>query len=409
MSFFDVLILDTVLILCPFGLIFILKLKNKHISKIEENYLIDIACFSAFFLLLKYSNYSSSYGLILINIPLIISYLYKRRAASFFLTVLTVLFYYSLGFTLSVVLIEYILYYIIFVFTRKKEKDVCFLFLVFLFIKGICLTVDYYYILGNNNMYGLFQVFVSLIVFYLLGTWIINIINMTNDLVSFNKVLKDFEKEKSLKKALFKITHEVKNPIAVCKGYLSMMNYDDITKVKKYNGIIEKELNRTLDIMDNFSEYTKINVNLDMMDFNYLVKDTISSMRHYIKDNNINLEYEYDDEEIFIKGDYERLKQVIVNIIKNSVEALNEKGTIKVDVKKNRKSVSLQIRDNGCGIPKKELKKIGELFYSSKEKGCGIGVPISKEIINLHNGFLKYSSKEGEYTKVAINIPLMNN
>ena len=409
MSFFDVLILDTVLILCPFGLIFILKLKNKHISKIEENYLIDIACFSAFFLLLKYSNYSSSYGLILINIPLIISYLYKRRAASFFLTVLTVLFYYSLGFTLSVVLIEYILYYIIFVFTRKKEKDVCFLFLVFLFIKGICLTVDYYYILGNNNMYGLFQVFVSLIVFYLLGTWIINIINMTNDLVSFNKVLKDFEKEKSLKKALFKITHEVKNPIAVCKGYLSMMNYEDVPKVKKYNGIIEKELNRTLDIMDNFSEYTKINVNLDMMDFNYLVKDTISSMRHYIKDNNINLEYEYDDEEIFIKGDYERLKQVIVNIIKNSVEALNEKGTIKVDVKKNRKSVSLQIRDNGCGIPKKELKKIGELFYSSKEKGCGIGVPISKEIINLHNGNLKYSSKEGEYTKVVINIPLMNN
>ena len=111
---------------------------------------------------------------------------------------------------------------------------------------------------------------------------------MTNEMISFNKVVKELEKEKSLKQALFKITHEVKNPIAVCKGYLSMMNYADISKVKKYNKIIDGELTRTLDIMDNFSMYTKIKVKLDVMDINYAVKETLDSMKQFLKNNGVN-------------------------------------------------------------------------------------------------------------------------
>ena len=145
------------------------------------------------------------------------------------------------------------------------------------------------------------------------------------------------------------------------------------------------------------------------MDLNFLVTDTLHSMKHYIKDHNIKLEYIENEEEIFIKGDYERLKQVVVNLVKNSVEALKGNGIIKVSVKKNKKTVSLRIIDNGPGMSKEELNRIGDLFYSAKEKGCGIGVPISKEIIKLHNGDLKYYSKEGEYTKVAIKIPILIN
>ena len=339
------------------------------------------------------------------NMPLIISYLYKRSITSFVLTLLIIVFYYSMGFSLIIVLFEYILYFIIFVFGKKKIEDINFLFLVFLFIQGVCLTLDYYYLLGNDTIFGLCQLFVSLIVFYFVGIGIISILNMINEVVSFNKVLKELEKEKTLKRSLFKITHEIKNPLAVCKGYFSMMNYQDIDKVKKYNNIIEKELNRTLDILDNFSMYNKIKVNLEIMDFNYLVKDTLSSMKHFLKENDIKLDYNYTDEEIFVNGDYERLKQVIVNIVKNSVEALKTGGTIKVIVKRNKKSVSLHIIDNGCGMSSGELKKIGELFYSSKDKGCGIGVALSKEIIKLHEGSLRYFSKENKYTKVVISIP----
>ena len=406
MSFFDALFLDTILIICPFGLLFVLKLRNKGITKFEENRLLDIVLYIIFFLLLKYSNYSSSYGMVLINIPLIISYLYKRNVTSIILTLLIILFYYAIGFNVFIILFEYLLYYLIFVIS--KNKDLKYLFLVFLFIKGICLTIEYYYVLGNNTFIGIVQVFISLLIFYFVGLGVISLINMTNELISFNKVLMKLEKEKSLKDSLFKITHEVKNPIAVCKGYLSMMNYRDIEKVKKYNSIIEKELNRTLDIMDNFSMYTKINVKLDIMDINFLLKDVIDSVKYYFKTKNINLYFKDNDEEYFINGDYDRLKQVLINILKNSYEALDDNGMIKIDVKKSKFCVKLTIKDNGCGISNDELKKIDNLFYSSKEKGCGIGVPLSKEIIKLHNGKLEYKSKKNEYTIVVITLPVAN-
>ena len=116
----------------------------------------------------------------------------------------------------------------------------------------------------------------------------------------------------------------------------------------------------------------------------------------------------YIDEEIFINGDYERLKQVLINVIKNAVEAMSENGLIEVIVKRNKKTVSLQIKDNGCGMTKEELSKIDDLFYSSKEKGLGIGVPLSREIISLHQGKMEYKSKENEYTKIIITLPLIN-
>ena len=67
------------------------------------------------------------------------------------------------------------------------------------------------------------------------------------------------------------------------------------------------------------------------------------------------------------------------------------------------------MKDNGPGIKEEELEKIDELFYSSKDKGCGIGVSLSKEIIRLHNGEMKYKSRYGEYTEVIIKLPTIKN
>ena len=186
-----------------------------------------------------------------------------------------------------------------------------------------------------------------------------------------------------------------------------MMDYDDTNKVKRYNEIILEELNRTLDIMDNFSEYTKINVNLDIMDLDYLISDIVNSLKMLFDSKNIDVNYMSNDE-IFINGDYSRLKQVLINVLKNSVEAMSKGGKIDISLKSMKKQVLLSIKDNGCGMSKEELDKIDELFYSSKEKGCGIGVSLSKEIISLHKGSIKYKSILGVGTEVIIKLPLVN-
>lgn len=186
-----------------------------------------------------------------------------------------------------------------------------------------------------------------------------------------------------------------------------MMDYSDIEKVKKYNDIIESELNRTLDIMNNFSQYTKIKVDKDIMDLDSLICEVISNMGSFFETYKVKVCYEYDDE-LFINGDYDRLKQVLVNILKNSCEAIEDNGVIDINLSFDNKNVYLVIRDNGCGMSKEDLDSIDQLFFTSKDKGCGIGVSIAKEIIRLHDGKLEYKSVLGEFTEVSIVFPKVN-
>ena len=264
MSFFDNLILDVILILFPMILILILRAHNTNVGKISKDYLIDIANFSATFLLIKYSTFNTTYDVLLVNIPFIISILYMRKVASSLLAIVMIVFYFFHGYNLDVLLIEYMVYLLIFIIMNKKKKSYNYILLTFLFIKGVSLTIENFYLIGNDNAVTLCKIFLSLIAFYLIGVLVINIINIFEKTISLNQTLKELEREKNLKNSLFKITHEVKNPIAVCKGYLAMMDYDDIDKVKRYNSIIQDEIDRTLDIMDNFSEYTKIKINTDI-------------------------------------------------------------------------------------------------------------------------------------------------
>lgn len=142
------------------------------------------------------------------------------------------------------------------------------------------------------------------------------------------------------------------------------------------------------------------------MDLDSLITDTIDSLNPIFKSKNIVVEYDFNDE-IYLEGDYKRLKQVLINILKNSVEAIRENGLITIKLKKSKNKINIEIKDNGCGISKEDLNKIGSLFYTSKEKGCGIGVALSKEIISLHNGSISYSSEFNKYTKVNIRLPYL--
>lgn len=404
MSFFDSLVLDTILILFPIVCIIIIKANYLNVHKVKNEYLVDVANFISLLFLMKFCDTSNCYMVLLVNMPFIISVLHGRKLASTIIALVLIWFNIGVGTNPIFLVGEYFVYLVIFVVLFKKEVSIGSILLTFVSIKGVFLTIHEYYILNHTGVLTLAEIFLCLVVFYLIGILVVNISDMIEKTVTLNQSLKELEKEKELKNALFKITHEVKNPIAVCKGYFQMMDYSDINKVKRYNEIIFDELNRTLDIMDNFSEYTKIKVDLEIMDLDYLITDTVSSMSSVFKSKDIKVNYEENDE-TFIKGDYYRLKQVLINFLKNSVEAMDNNGVIDISLKILKKHILIAIKDNGCGMTEDELEKISELFYSSKEKGCGIGVSLSKEIIALHNGSIKYNSVKGNYTEVVIKLP----
>jgi two-component system, sporulation sensor kinase E len=107
-----------------------------------------------------------------------------------------------------------------------------------------------------------------------------------------------------------------------------------------------------------------------------------------------------------IKGDPNQVKQVIVNIIKNGMEAMPLGGviTIGLDLDENRK-FRMQVTDQGRGIPKERLAKLGEPFYTTKEKGTGLGLMVSTRIVETHGGTIQFESEKGKGTTVTLLFP----
>lgn len=232
--------------------------------------------------------------------------------------------------------------------------------------------------------------------------------NLGENIIRYNVNYNALKHDCQIKMSLFKITHEIKNPIAVIKAYLDMMNIKDKKQVEKYIPIIQNEINRLLNLLQDFLLVNKANVAFDLMDMNMLIEDVVNQQLPLFKDRKIKFENDLIDDEIYINGDYNRLSQVIINIIKNSIEAIDnsKNGIIKIKDSIKDNSLNIIIEDNGSGISKKNLLKIKEPFYTTKNRGTGLGVSLSDEIIKAHSGTLTYESIEGVGTKVIIKLPL---
>ncbi len=207
-----------------------------------------------------------------------------------------------------------------------------------------------------------------------------------------------------LRDSLFTLAHEIKNPLAVCKGYIEMFDSSNIIKSNKYINIIDNEISRALMILDDFMNLNRIQIDREVMDINMLLEDVRNMIEGLIVDKNVNINFGIIDVDVYIDGDYNKLKQVLINLIKNSIEA--EANRIDVSLKINNDYVKIKIEDDGIGMSENILNNLGKLFFTTKDNGTGIGVNFSKEIIDLHGGNIKFVSESQKGTKVKIFLPL---
>lgn len=413
MSFFISILLNLICILFPMFcyLFFEMYCNSNESLNAYKKVFYEVSLMSSMFLSINYSILDKNiYMVILINIPLVFSFINNNKYFSLFCSFIIVLYYLLfLKYNLFLVIVEYLFYYIFYEFIYKKEKNTDFIILTFSLIKGFFSSFNiFFYYYSETFFYEFEKILISLVVFYLSLLFYNLLLNKFKKLININNVIKELEKEKTLKKSLFQLTHEIKNPIAVCKGYLDMININDKEKIKKYIPIIKSEIERSIVIMDDFLDYTKIKINKSIIDINYLLEDTIGSLEYLLSKNEVICDFQIDDEEYFIDGDYNRLKQVLINIIKNSIEARKSKEKLKIEIKEEvvDDNINIIISDNGVGMTKDELDKLGTIFYTTKTKGTGIGVSLSKDIIEKHNGKIFYESKKEKGTTVLIAIPL---
>ena len=411
MSYFEIILENCIFLLCPLAIYLLYMIYRRNLSLEEKDLGFEIAIISSLYLILKFgTNIGSGYPIILFDIPLLICY-YKRKISLAVFISLILVAYENIFLNINPFFasLEYSCYLIIYSLVRKRLK-IRTIVNNFIIIKSFMLSLSIFWFLKpeskfNTNLIYLLSI---IIIIYIITNVIIYFFVKGEKIVELSNDLEKIEKEKELRSSLFKVTHEIKNPIAVCKGYLDMLDLNDQKKVHKYIPIIKEEITRTLILMDDFLDYTKIKIEKEEIDLVMLLEELTCSLDPLFKKNKIKANFDLTEDEVYIEADYNRLKQVFINILKNAVEAIDKnKEEMKINVKLENgdKYMKIIIEDNGVGMDKETLSKVSEMFFTTKTKGSGLGVSLSKEIVELHDGSIVYNSVKNEGTRVIVTLP----
>lgn len=115
-----------------------------------------------------------------------------------------------------------------------------------------------------------------------------------------------------------------------------------------------------------------------------------------------------DTKDLYINGNSSKLKQAMINIVKNSIEALDEEGIIRIWAYAESEEVVIHIKDNGIGMDARDLERLGEAYFSNKSKGTGLGLMVTFRIIEAMRGTIHFKSEKGSGTEVVIRFPAAN-
>ena len=403
------IILNMILITFPILIYLVLVSYNEEI-KIKKDTLLTITLITSLYLCLKYVQDEVNTKILLFcNIPIVIAYMKNKPVLGVFLSVANILYsHFILEIDILITIIKYISYLVLYLCAKKKKLSNSSFILSVAVIQAFFLSFEYFFKDIKVSLEDFLMLLMIIFIYYFLAFSILYLFRIIDKLESLNETIKILEKDKTIKDALFKLTHEIKNPLAVCKGYLDMIDINKQEKAEKYISIMKQEVDRSLNIISDFVEYNKIKIKKEQIDLNCLLDDVYDSFKILVNNKKVKLEYkDRDDEEIYFEGDYERLKQVLVNLLKNALEATEENGRIEIYSNIYKKHLEIIIKDNGIGMSKETLEKIKEMFYTTKQNGTGLGVALSNEIIKSHNGELIFESETNKGTTATIRLPFV--
>jgi signal transduction histidine kinase len=241
-------------------------------------------------------------------------------------------------------------------------------------------------------------------------------------LLYFTGIVRDLTETKALQEKLTKserlaalgqvvaeITHEIKNPLMMIGGFANQLIQEtrEDKSLKKLN-IITEEVSRLESLLEDLRDlYLPKALNIEEIDVNSLVREVYSLVRSDCEGKKIKAEIMTENKPVIVEADRSRLEQVLLNLIKNSMEAMENGGNLSVQPKLIGDKVEITIADDGTGIPEDDKEKIFSPFFTTKKHGTGLGLSISRNIIEENEGSsLTLKSEKGKGTVFKITMPV---
>lgn len=237
-------------------------------------------------------------------------------------------------------------------------------------------------------------------------------------LLVFHDITEIKKLEQVRKDFVANVSHELKTPITSIKGFTETLldgAKEDKETLDQFLTIILEESDRLQTLILDLLELSKIEqqgytLSIRSMNINQLLKEMLPILNSKAEEKNIQLIVEGAEQEVWIEGDYYRLKQIFINLVSNAISYTQNSGKVTISMVEGKDSISVSIKDTGIGIAQDEIPRIFERFYrvdkarSRNSGGTGLGLAIVKHLVEAHKGKISVESEVGKGTKFTIEI-----
>ncbi|MFB5192376.1 ATP-binding protein [Alicyclobacillus fastidiosus] len=233
------------------------------------------------------------------------------------------------------------------------------------------------------------------------------LIETITDKILIARHVQNLEKTQLVNGLTASIAHEIRNPLAVCRGFIQLLSEMSTDKKQlSYTSIVLSELDRASSIIDDYLSFAKPQLHkIECADLSQLVSQTLNTISSFAMLRNVTIVHQLKPY-LYVMIDPHKFVQSIMNIMKNGIESMPEGGTLTVDVIREKDLAVVNITDTGVGMTQKQVELLGKPYYSTKTSGTGLGLMATYSFIKIMKGKIQVRSQLGEGTCFSIILPL---
>ena len=246
----------------------------------------------------------------------------------------------------------------------------------------------------------------------------------TNQIIGAVVVFKDLTEQHRLQEQMLRaerlaslgeimagVAHEIRNPLTAIKGFVQYLQVADTeAEREEYMPVIIKEVDRVNRVIETLLYFSRdCKADYRPMNINDLIEETLVLVKNTGTRHRLEFKLQLAQGLPWVEGDAEQLKQVLLNLLINAVQAVPEQGMIAIKTwQEQAGAVQVRITDTGQGIDEAELSKVFDPFFTTKAAGTGLGLAVVQRIMNAHNGRIDIQSEVGKGTAVTLEIPVVH-
>lgn len=408
---FEDFLVNTLFIIFPLFLFsFCYKEKGQKLNK----YVIFIIGAILTILVMTFPINMDKYTFDLRQVPFIIGILYMESPIGIGLFLMSIAFRVLIGGDGVEGALIINIFLVIFLFSIKRSYSKLSLIKKQLVLVGASFLTSFFLITVFYLFYELKMelVVISVLLFFVQSLVLINIVYFIEKIkrnIHHKDEVKRTEKLELISQLAASISHEVRNPLTASRGFLQLLKDSTLMEQKRkfYLNVALTEMDRANNVISDYLSFAKpILQKPEKLNVKEQIIHVLDMIKPIAYKQKISLQIEL-EKNIFVMGETSKFQQILINLMKNSMEAMPNGGVLSVQMNRCRKRIYINISDTGIGMSQDEVRRLGEPYFSTKDKGTGLGMMVVYSLIRAMKGTINIRSNKGVGTRFSIQLPIM--